>query len=110
MDDASPARRTEEWEALIGAQVRDLRQRAQLRQRDLAHLANVSVSALQRLEAGQGSSLSTLVAVLRAVDREPWLQELAPPAPVSPMAALRERRRAEARTRHRVSGRRAAEA
>ena len=109
MSDGTSDRRTEEWEAVVGAQVRDLRQRAELRQRDLAHLANVSVSALQRLEAGQGSSLSTLVAVLRALDREPWLHELAPPAPVSPMAALRERRRAEARTRHRVSGRRTAE-
>lgn len=104
------ARSTEEWEAAVGAQVRDLRQRAELRQWDLAHLANISVSALQRLEAGQGSSLSTLIAVLRALDREAWLHELAPPAPVSPMAALRERRRAEERTRRRVSARRPAEA
>lgn len=109
MSDGSSERRIEEWEAVVGAQVRDLRLRAELRQRDLARLANVSVSALQRLEAGQGSSLSTLVAVLRALDRASWLQELAPPAPVSPMAALRERRRAESRTRRRVSARRAAE-
>lgn len=100
--------RTGDWEAAVGDQVRELRLRSQQRQRDLARTANVSVAALQRLEAGKGSSLSTLVAVLRALDRETWLRQLAPPVPVSPMEALRERRRAEQRTRKRVSSRSAA--
>lgn len=97
--------RTDDWEAVIGRQVRELRLRSRRRQRDLAGDANVSVAALQRLEAGKGSSLTTLVAVLRALDREAWLRQLAPPLSVSPMEALRERRRVEARAVKRVSAR-----
>ena len=105
MDDVQRYMRTEDWEVAVGGQVRDLRLRSRQRQRDLAHTANVSVAALQRLEAGKGSSLATFVAVLRALDRETWLWQLAPPVSVSPMEALRERRRAEARTLKRGSAR-----
>ena len=65
----------------------------------------MSVAALQRLEGGKGSTLATLIAVLRALGRETWLQQLAPPVSVSPMEALRARRRADERTRKRVSAR-----
>lgn len=110
MADGPQRRRVDEWEAAVGAQIRELRLRRDQRQRDLARYANVSVAALQRLEGGKGSTLATLVAVLRALDRETWLQQLAPPVSVSPMEALRERRRVEERTRKRVSARRAASA
>lgn len=110
MADGPQRRRVDEWEAAVGAQIRELRLRRDQRQRDLARDANVSVAALQRLEGGKGSTLATLVAVLRALDRETWLQQLAPPVPVSPMEALRERRRVEERTRKRVSARRVASA
>lgn len=86
--------RTEEWEAEVGAQVRDLRLRRRQTQRDLARAANVSVAALQRLEAGKGSSLATFVGLLRALGRDSWLRQIAPPVTVSPMDALRQRRRA----------------
>ena len=110
MVDVQEHRRIGDWEAAVGAQIRDLRLRRHQRQRDLARDANVSVAALQRLEGGKGSTLATLIAVLRALDRETWLQQLAPPVSVSPMEALRERRRAEEHTRKRVSARRAASA
>ena len=109
MSDVQRHMRTEDWEAAVGAQVRELRRRSHQRQRDLARTANVSVAALQRLEAGKGSTLATLVAVLRALDRETWLRQLAPPVSVSPMEALRERR-AEERTLKRMSARRTAKA
>ena len=105
MGDGSQHRRVDEWEAEVGAQIRELRLRRDQRQRDLARDANVSVAALQRLEGGKGSTLATLVAVLRALERESWLEQLAPPVSVSPMEALRRRRRAEERTRKRVSAR-----
>ncbi len=110
MADGPQRRRVDEWEAAVGAQIRELRLRRDQRQRDLARDANVSVAALQRLEGGKGSTLATLIAVLRALDRETWLQQLAPPVSVSPMEALRARRRAEERTRKRVSARWAASA
>ena len=105
MGDVPQHRRIDEWEAAVGAQIRELRLRRDQRQRDLARDANVSVAALQRLEGGKGSTLATLVAVLRALERESWLQQLAPPVAVSPMEALRQRRRDEERTRKRVSAR-----
>jgi hypothetical protein len=51
----------------------------------------VSVTALSSLERGKGSSLKTLVAVVRALGRDDWLQSLAPPVTVSPMQLLRAR-------------------
>ena len=85
--------RTTEWEQRIGRAVRELRQRAELTQAELAERSNVSLSAVRYLEAGKGSSLSTLVRVVRALDRTSWLEDLAPPEPsVSPIALLRERR------------------
>jgi len=85
---------TEEWEAQIGQDVRRLRHGARLTQADLATLANISLSAVRSLEGGNGSSLSTVVRVARALDRTEWLTSFAPPAPtVSPMAALRAQQR-----------------
>jgi len=98
---------TGEWEQHIGSQVRELRQRADLTQAELATRANVSLSAVRYLEAGKGSSLSTLVRVVRALDRTPWLETLAPPAPsVSPIALLRDRKATAGRrrVRHRARG------
>lgn len=87
---ARSLRTVAEWEAHLGAQVRDLRQRQGRTQADLARDAGVSVSAIHAVEHGTGSSLSTVVSVVRALDRTSWLDELAPPVAVSPMAKLRE--------------------
>jgi transcriptional regulator with XRE-family HTH domain len=95
--------RTGEWEQRVGGAVRELRQRADLTQAELAARANVSLSSVRYLEAGKGSSLATLVRVVRALDRTSWLEDLAPAAPsVSPIALLRERRAVEERQRRRV--------
>jgi transcriptional regulator with XRE-family HTH domain len=94
---------TTEWEQRVGGAVRELRQRAELTQAELSERSNVSLSAVRYLEAGKGSSLATLVRVVRALDRTAWLEQLAPPEPsVSPIALLRERRASEARPRQRV--------
>ena len=78
------ARRTsQELEAAVGRQIRLLRKRAQMTQRELARAAGVSTSTISSLETGAGTSLSTLIAVLRELDREDWLDDLAPPATVS---------------------------
>lgn len=90
-----PAARTiDAWEQVVGGQVRDLRIRSQRTQAELAVAANVSLSAVQALELGKGSRLATLVAVVRALGRTEWLEELAPPVPISPLALAREQRRA----------------
>jgi transcriptional regulator with XRE-family HTH domain len=77
-----------EWEALVGAQIRRVRISKNLDQAGLAELANVSIGAVSNLERGRGSSLRTLIAVLRALGRTDWLELLAPTISVSPMQLL----------------------
>jgi len=75
-------RRVEEY---VGAQIRSLRQDEHLTQKALANRANVSLSSLQSLELGRGSSLTTVVKVMRSLGRSDWFETLAPPQPlVSP--------------------------
>jgi transcriptional regulator with XRE-family HTH domain len=87
----------EEWEQSLGEQIRAARIAGDLDQARLAELANVSKGAVSNLERGRGSSLKTLVAIVRALDRTDWLESLAPPISVSPMQMLR--------TKHRVPDR-----
>ncbi len=91
----------EEWEALLGEQVRHARIAADFDQERLAALADVSVNALSNLERGKGSSLKTLLAVVRALGRTDWLEALAPPVTVSPLQMLRSKQKAP-RTRVRA--------
>lgn len=79
---------TDEWEAVIGAEVRAARIDAQLDQVTLAARADVSLGAVKNLEAGKGSTIKTLVRVVRALGRTEWLESLTPPITVSPMAML----------------------
>lgn len=92
-----------EWESRLGAHVRNARIASNLDQQRLSELANVSVGAVSNLERGKGSSLKTLVAVVRALGRTDWLESLAPPVTVSPLQMLRAKQRSP-RTRVRVRG------
>jgi transcriptional regulator with XRE-family HTH domain len=82
-----------EWEEVVGLQIRNARIAAELDQRQLSERANVSVAAISNLERGKGSSLKTLVAVVRALERTGWLESLAPSVTVSPLQALRAKQR-----------------
>ncbi len=103
VNDPAVVRSTEEWEAEIGRQVRELRIGFDRTQEELARDANVAVSTLRSLEQGEGSSLRTLVQVVRVLEREDWLGRLSPSAGVRPMDLLRERRSATPRRRARGS-------
>jgi transcriptional regulator with XRE-family HTH domain len=87
----------DDLQARLGEQLRRLRLARDLDQLTLADKAGVSEKALRNLEAGRGSSLSTLLQVLRALDRLDWLEALSPVASVSPMALLRQRPERERR-------------
>jgi transcriptional regulator with XRE-family HTH domain len=94
---------TQEWEKRLGVEVRRLRVARGLTQVDLAQRANVSISTIRYLEAGRGSSLSTLIRVAKVLDRTAWLASFAPVEPsVSPMELLREKNRKAGAERSRV--------
>ena len=94
---------TADWERRLGADMRRLRLRNRLTQTELAKRANVSGSAIKNLEGGKGSSLTTVVRVVRALGRTDWLESLLPPEPgISPMEILRQHRRAETNAPQRV--------
>jgi transcriptional regulator with XRE-family HTH domain len=83
----------QEWEVRIGRQIRAARIAQDLDQAGLAANANVSIGALSNLERGKGSSLATVVAIVRALGRTDWLDALAPPVSVSPLRLLRNKNR-----------------
>ena len=80
---------TEEWEAALGRQLRDLRLRQNIDQRQLAEQAGVALNVVKRLEAGMGSTLTSLVKVLRALGRIDWIGSLAPAVSISPLQMLK---------------------
>lgn len=98
-----PFKTASDLEQQLGADIRRTRQQRGLTQAGLAERANISLTAMKHLEAGRGSSLSTLVRVARALDRSDWLAGFAPPAPAfSPLALLRERENSAPQSRKRV--------
>jgi transcriptional regulator with XRE-family HTH domain len=91
--------RNDELEQRLGERLRALRIQRDLTQSELAEAANVSLGALKRLERGMGSTTTTLVSVLRALDQERWLDALGPaPSRFNPLDVLEARNRRAART------------
>jgi len=88
-----------ELQGVLGEQMRRLRLSKNLSQRITAERAGISEKALKNLEAGHGSSVESLLRVLRALDSLHGLELLAPRPTVNPLALLRgvkERKRASA--------------
>ena len=92
----------DETESDLGGRLKALRLDRNINQTTLAERAGISVSALKALENGTGSSLRTLLAVLRALKQEDWLKSIAPVASINPLTMTRTakpRRRASTRLR-----------
>ena len=90
---------TVEWERYLGEQFRAMRIRAGLEQAVLAERADVSIGAIKNLESGKGSSLKTMIKIVRCLGRTDWLESLAPQVSVSPMQMLATARRTAPRQR-----------
>ena len=93
-------RLTGELEAEFGQQLRLLRLRQNIDQRQLAGQAGVALNVVKRLEAGRGATLKSLIKVLRALGRTDWLNTLAPVVSISPLQMAKTkatRRRASSR-------------
>ena len=79
----------EEMEVEFGLQLRDLRLRRNIDQRQLAEHAGVALNAVKNLENGRGATLTSLVKILRTLGRADWLETLAPTVAISPMQMLK---------------------
>jgi transcriptional regulator with XRE-family HTH domain len=88
-------------EAELGSKLRLLRLDRNLDQVTLAARAGVGLNSLKRLELGHGSTMHTLISVVRALDREEWLKTVAPVATINPLTMPR-----SAKPRQRAAGRR----
>jgi transcriptional regulator with XRE-family HTH domain len=97
--------RLEDVQAQLGQQLRQLRLRHNLTQRDLAGRAGVAWNVVKRLEAGKGATVESLVKVLRALGHVDWLNTLAPAVSISPLQIAAARTKAP-RQRARQQGRR----
>lgn len=90
---------TSDYEVALGEQVRRLRIANSMDQQQLADAANVSLGAVKNLESGKGSSLKTLIMVIRALNTEQWLESLSPETTVSPLQMLRDQNKNSPRRR-----------
>jgi len=97
MNDKTP----EEWEVELGQQVRDVRLRQNIDQQRLAEQAGVALNVVKRLEGGKGTTVTSLIKILRALGRVEWLSTLAPAVSISPLQMLHEKpaRQRASRTR-----------
>lgn len=80
-----------ELEVLLGVQLKRIRLLGNIDQKTLAAQAGVSPRALQSLEAGTGSTVRTLLSVVRSLEREEWLERIAPMVTVNPMTMTKSR-------------------
>ena len=90
-----------EQERRLGEQIRARRLKSELTTKELAAYAELSPRTVQNLEHGRGSTVATLVRVLRALNAEDWLESLTPEEPVSPIQML-EAERVKRRPRQRA--------
>ena len=79
----------DELQCIFGEQLRSLRLAKNLDQRTTAEKAGISEKALRNLEAGRGSSVKSLLRVLKALDSLEGIEMLAPKPSVDPIALLR---------------------
>ena len=98
MDDMS-FKSAEELQAILGEQLKSLRFARNLDQRITAEKAGISEKTLRNLEAGRGSSVESLLRVLKALDSLEGIEMLAPRPSVNPIALLRSTK-ARRRVRH----------
>lgn len=73
----------------LGKRLKSNRISRNFSQIDLATRAGVSLKTLRNLEHGDGSSVETLIRILKALDATHTLDLIAPEPTVSPMAILK---------------------
>jgi transcriptional regulator with XRE-family HTH domain len=73
----------------LGRRLQQLRLSRNIDQRTVAEKAGIARASLQNLEAGRGSSVQTLLRVLKALNYLEGIEALAPQPTVNPLALLK---------------------
>jgi transcriptional regulator with XRE-family HTH domain len=97
----------EELEVKLGENVRAARLQKNLDQISLAKQAGVSVTALKHLESGEGANIKTLVRVIRALNRQEWITQLAPIVSINPLHMVKQKHKRQ-RAGRKASGKKEA--
>lgn len=93
---------SQELEATLGENIKVLRLQKNIDRRSLSTQAGVSETALRNLEGGKGATLKTLTRVVKALNKESWLNSLAPQASINPLHVVRhqQQRQRASRKKH----------
>lgn len=91
----------DELQKILGEQIKRLRLWQNGTQRAVAERAGISVRALRNLEEGRGSSVESLVRVLKSLDSLRGLETLAPDPEIDPVAIAAMQRKLYKRQRSR---------
>lgn len=81
----------DELEEAVGKDIKALRLQKNIDRRTLCARAGISEHALRNLEGGKGTTLKTLIRVLKALNREDWLDIIAPRTSINPLHLVREK-------------------
>lgn len=92
----------EELEESLGADIKALRLQKNIDRKTLCARAGVSEHALRNLEDGKGTTLKTLIRILKALERESWLGSIAPKTSINPLHLVKakEQRQRARRKKH----------
>lgn len=94
-------RSAEDWETHIGQRLKRARLDMNLTQAQVASRCGLTALTVAKLEAGNGSRLSTLVKVMKVLGLEGQLDLLVPETPISPIQLKQ-----QGKLRQRAAGRR----
>lgn len=85
MRPAQEHKTVDEWQAILGGNIRNLRVQKNIDQKELAAQSGASLTAIRRLETGKTTTTETLISVLRTLGKTDWLLALAPPVDINPL-------------------------
>jgi transcriptional regulator with XRE-family HTH domain len=78
-----------ELEAHLGEKIKTLRLQKNIDRKTLCAQAGISENALRNLEGGKGSTIKTLTHVIKALNRESWIDSIAPQTVINPLHMVR---------------------
>ena len=82
----------QELEVRLGESIKALRLQRNLDRKTVCARAGISLNALRHLEGGEGATIKTLIRVVRALDRQAWLEGIAPKVSINPLHMVQESR------------------